>query len=116
MKNRARVQHLAGQLALFRRPLHRRQQRGQRGAILRPGVLLQSPTQRQMLNFPLLGNAMGVGGQKSKGIRRVALVLRQMKSDASDRVPDRVAASQIRHRPTRGVGDAGMNMSVQLVP
>jgi hypothetical protein len=69
-----------------------------------------------MLNFSLLGNAMGVGGQKSKGIRRVALVLRQMKSDASNRIPHRVAAFQIRRRPARGLGDGGMNMSIQLVP
>jgi hypothetical protein len=69
-----------------------------------------------MLNFSLLGKAMGVVGQEGKGIRWVALVLRQMKSDASNRIPNRVAAFQIRHRSTRVLGDGGMNMSIQLVP
>jgi len=49
-------------------------------------------------------------------LQRRALVLRQMKSDASDRIPDRVAAFQMRQRPTRGLGDGGMNMSFQFVP
>ena len=39
-KNRGEVQQLAGQLALFRHPLHRRQQRGQGGTILRPRIFL----------------------------------------------------------------------------
>ena len=69
-----------------------------------------------MLHPPLLGDAMGVGGQESKRIGRVAFVLRQMESDASHRIPDGMAAFQIHDGPAGSLGDCGTNVGVQLVP
>ena len=69
-----------------------------------------------MLDFPLLGNPVRVSGQKGKRILRITLVFCQMKRHPPNRVPDRIAAFQIRRRPAPGLGDGGMNMRVQLIP
>src|ERR1700738_1082401 len=78
------------QIAFLGSTLDRTKQTGKSGLIFRPGVLLQSAGQRQMLRFTLFGEPMRIGGQKGEWTIWIALVFRKMKGHPPDSLPQRV--------------------------
>jgi hypothetical protein len=49
-------------------------------------------------------------------MRRIALVLREMKRDTPHRVPRRIAVLQVRGAAARRLADGRVNVCIQLIP
>ena len=80
-------------------PLNRRQQRQQALAILRAGILLQGPAERQVLRPRLRRQPWRVGREEREGRLGVLPVLGKIEIDSADQVPGRMARLQeILHR------------------
>ena len=91
----AGVDQLADELALFGRSRQGSKKRQQLPAVPCPGIVLERPPERQMLGPGLFRDLVYVRRNKGERKRRVTFVLRKMKTDATNHVPDGVLLFQI---------------------
>ena len=116
LEDRPGIQQLARQLALLGGALHGAQQRRQRRPIPGARILLQGPAQGQVLHPALVGHPMRVGGQKSKRIGRIALVLREVEGHAPDCLPGWIARFKPACGPARSLLNCRPSVRIQAVP
>jgi hypothetical protein len=117
----AGVDQLADELALLGRARQGREKREQLLAVPRPGIVLERPPERQVLGFGLFRDFVHIRRNERERKRRVAFVLRKMKADAADHVPDGVLLFQIALETvlvpcglgSQGFADVGPQLSEQ---
>jgi hypothetical protein len=114
--NPLRLHEPAHKFALRRGPLHRGKQRKESLAVPGSGKLVERTAEREILRRRLVGDPVGVSGEKGERMRPALLVLRQVERHPPDKIPNRVLLFQPPLRSLLRTPDAGKNEIVELSP